>query len=142
MLAANRYWPWWRRCPPPFLCLLLLALGLALVSSIQLSIAPAAFLVAQCRVCLKLAFKRQEHSAIYTADLDSQFLGQFWPSVNLAHNVRVKSGACLNFFHVGGFGKISPRLLRTDDQHPTCTLQPPPWRVYSTYPHTQWVAST
>jgi hypothetical protein len=148
MLAANRYWPWWWWRSSPFLCLLLLALGFALVSSVQLSIAPTTFLVAICRVCSNLVLKIHGYTNIHTSKLISQFLGQSRPSVDLAHNVRGKSGACRKKVAnksgrsevLAGFPRVSSAAPH--DQHPTCMLQPHLWRVYSTYPHTQWVAST
>jgi hypothetical protein len=148
MLAANRYWPWWWWRPSSFLCLLLLALGLALVSSVQLSIAPTAFLVAICRICANLVLKRLGYTKIHTPNLDSQFLGQSGSTVSLAHNVRGKCGACRKKVAnksgrsevLAGFPRVSSAAPH--DHHPTCMLQPHLWRVYSTYPHTQWVAST
>jgi hypothetical protein len=45
MLTSDGYWSW--RCSSSFLCLFLYALGFALVSPVELPIAPTAFLVAE-----------------------------------------------------------------------------------------------
>jgi hypothetical protein len=101
----------------------------------------------EARDLFKLEQKVSGQGNIHTTDLSSQLLGQFWPSVDLAHNVSLGREVSQKSCEQDGsrsFGSNFPASppLRTDGQHPTCTLQLHPWRVYSTSPHTKWVAST